>query len=70
MPVETQGRMYGTTHRLQEEETTEGSFFAPSDPGRSSRQLPCFEDHRYNECGYGNAPTRSKEEDLTKRLSP
>ena len=62
-------KMYGTTYRFQEEKAKDGTSFAPSDPGRSTPHFTSSKHHRYNKCGYQNAPTRSKEEELTTRLS-
>ena len=63
-------KMYGTTYRFQEEEAADGTSFAPSDPSRSTRQFPHSKRHRYIKRGYENAPTQSKDEHLTTRLSP
>ena len=68
--MKTHQKMYGTPYRFQEEDAADGTSFAPSDPGRSTRQFPSSEHHRYSECWYENAPTRSKEEELTTTLSP
>ena len=68
--METQERMYATTYGFQEEAATNGSSFAPSDPGRRTRPFSSSKHHRHNKCGYENAPTRPKEEDITTTKSP
>ena len=62
--------MYGTTYSFQEEDATYWTSCGPFDLNKSIRQFPSSKDHRYNKCGYEKALTRSKEEDLTTRLSP
>ena len=62
--------MYGTTYRFQEEDVADGTSSAPSDPGRNNCQFHSSKHHRYNERGYENALTRSKEEEFTTKLSP
>ena len=62
--------MYGTNYSFQEEDAADGISFEPSDQGRSTRQFVSSKHHKYNKRGYENAPTQSKEEDPTTRLSP
>ena len=52
--------MYGTTYRFQEEDAADGTSFAPSDQGRSTRQFPSSKRDKYNKCGYESARTRAK----------
>ena len=68
--TETEGTNVRITYRFEEEDAEDGTSFAPSDPSRSTRQFPSSKHHKYNECGHESAPTQSKEEDLTTRLSP
>ena len=42
-PWKLKEQMYGTTYRFQEEDAADGSSFAPSDQGRSTRQFPSSE---------------------------
>ena len=52
--------MYGTSYRFQEEDATDGTSFAPFDPGRSTQQFLPSKHHNCNKCGYESAPTQSK----------
>ena len=63
-------KMSGTTYRFQDRDAADGTSFAPSDPGRSTRPSPSSKHHKYNKSGYENTQTRSKQKDLTTRLSP
>ena len=63
-------RMYRTTYRFQKEDAADRNSIALSDRGRSTRPFRASKHHRSNKCGYEKALTRSKEEELTKRLSP
>ena len=64
VPMETQEKKYGTTYRFQEEDAADGTSFAPSDQGRSTRQFPSSEHHKQKTFGYESASMRSKVEDL------
>ena len=63
-------RLYGTIYRFQEEDEADATSFAPSDQGRNTRQFPSSEHHKDNKFGYESAPTQSKEEDFTTKISP
>ena len=55
-PKKLSRRMYGTTHRFQEEDAAIGTSSAPFDPGRSNRQFLSYKHHRYEKRRYENTP--------------
>ena len=67
VPMNFSKRIYGATYRFQGEDAADETSFVPFDQGRSTRLFLFSKHQRYNK--RGNALTRSKEEDLTTRLS-
>ena len=72
VPTEHKKAIHWTTYRFQEEDAADGTSFAPSDPGRITRQFFSSEtEHGTINAGTKNCTnTTKKEEDLTTRLSP